>query len=386
MKKILSILTLILALILLVSCAPEEEPLIGGGKSQDTVRETADLPEFTELFDASYIRTDGYIDGKKYPYAVKIASRNELDVYVSENSEYQFGDDFYAATEKYDEAFFEENVLVFAVMEEGSGSNRHELMGVTADDVILIKRIVPEEGTCDMAEWHIIIEMPKDRAFGRYFTVEYYGEDNREFISFAHNFALVTGRLPKGWAVDTFPLDDKVDYEGYDSFYEYAKAKDLHFGIEIYPKASTDLRVRLYYWADYPGACGTGIRAEEGTLGGHRVLKHLGEGSGALIRCFFLDAVGDWVLEVSGTYRANYEAEILEFIESLEFGGEGIGKDRAIEMAKQHVTLEYDTVRAEFDFTRGEWLVHFSKGGTVGGDQTVVLYMNGKHVQNIYGE
>ena len=385
MKKILSIFMLLLALTLLVSCTPEEEPPIGGGKSQDTVRETADLPMFTELYPVSYIRAGGYVEGG-YPYTVKIASREELDSYISGYGEYGIGKGFINAVEKYDAAFFEENMLVFAIVEEGSGSIRHELMGVTADDIILIKRIVPEEGTCDMAEWHIIIEMPRARALDRSFTVEYYGEDNRELVYFGYNYTNVTGRLPKGWAVDAFPFDYEVNYEGYDSLYEYAKAKGVHFGIEVYPKASSDLRVKLYYWASYPGACGTGIRVEDGTLGGHRVMKHINEETGELVRCFFIDVTGDYVLEITGSNTKPFEAEILEFVESLEFGSKGVNRERAMMEAEKYVTVEYDFVRAEFDFTRGEWLVNVSKVGTVGGDQTVVLYMNGKHVQNIYGE
>ena len=58
------------------------------------------------------------------------------------------------------------------MLEEPSGSNRHEVTSVDLFASLLdriayfiqpnIKRIVPEVGTCDMANWHIIIEVDKE--------------------------------------------------------------------------------------------------------------------------------------------------------------------------------------------------------------------------------
>ena len=50
-------------------------------------------------------------------------------------------------------------------MEEGSGSVRHELDGILPNGdgwYLTGRRIVPEAGTCDMAQWHILAELEKD--------------------------------------------------------------------------------------------------------------------------------------------------------------------------------------------------------------------------------
>jgi hypothetical protein len=133
---------------------------------------TGDTEKDGSAFEAQYIRTDGYIDGREYPIATLITSEDELAGYIE-----QYDDDYYLneprgesgsfidAVAKYDGDYFADNVIVLALLEEGSGSIRHEVVSVGVEDEAInveIKRIVPEMGTDDMAEWHIIIEMPKD--------------------------------------------------------------------------------------------------------------------------------------------------------------------------------------------------------------------------------
>lgn len=124
-------------------------------------------------FKAQYIRTDGYHEGAEYPVAKIIRSVEELNAYYETNKgkydlerkEKVYSDTtigFLDACDKYDKAYFENQVLVMVLLEEGSGSNRHKVsnVGLTDDGkmTVHIETIVPEVGTCDMAEWHILIE------------------------------------------------------------------------------------------------------------------------------------------------------------------------------------------------------------------------------------
>ena len=61
--------------------------------------------------------------------------------------------------------------MVFIILEETSGSVRHEITDVQAhcDEQsisrgldVAIKRISPEVGSCDMAEWHLFLEIQKE--------------------------------------------------------------------------------------------------------------------------------------------------------------------------------------------------------------------------------
>lgn len=134
-------------------------------------------------FKAQYIRTNGYSDGETYPKMFWISSTEELEAYYELNrekydlesraepdSDQTIG--FADAVKNCCDEFFEKHDLLLVVLEEGSGSVRHEVTEVRLtpsmyDRVMYfiqpeIKRIVPETGTCDMAQWHIIIEVGKE--------------------------------------------------------------------------------------------------------------------------------------------------------------------------------------------------------------------------------
>lgn len=130
-------------------------------------------------FEAQYIRTNGYSEDRSYPYHVVIDSREELEAYYEANKELFYLErkevvypnatiGFLDACDKYDDTYFEQQNLVLIILEEGSGSIRHEITdvrphrdenGISLGWDITINRIVPEVGTADMAEWHLFLEV-----------------------------------------------------------------------------------------------------------------------------------------------------------------------------------------------------------------------------------
>ncbi len=127
-------------------------------------------------FTAKYIRTNGWHDGVSYPVVTLIDSAAALARYYETNRElYDFSHKekvysdttvgFVDAIKGYDDAWFGTHQLLIVLLEEGSGSVRHAVTKVMAggEPVIEIDRLIPEAGTDDMAEWHILIET--DRLF-----------------------------------------------------------------------------------------------------------------------------------------------------------------------------------------------------------------------------
>ena len=130
-------------------------------------------------FEAQYIRTDGYSEERSCPYHTVISSRAELeayyeahkDIYDLERREAVYSDTtigFLDACDKYDDAYFERQNLVLIVLQEGSGSIRHEITDVRphrtengASDGwdITIEVKAPEVVTDDMAQWHLFLEV-----------------------------------------------------------------------------------------------------------------------------------------------------------------------------------------------------------------------------------
>lgn len=126
---------------------------------------------------ARYIRTDGYLDGAEFPKVAVMKSAKELTDYYNANKdrfdlqrkESVYSDTtigFLDACDEYDDGFFEENYLILLLLQEGSGSVRHEVINVTQmlDQRINISviRELPEIGTSDMAQWHVILELSRD--------------------------------------------------------------------------------------------------------------------------------------------------------------------------------------------------------------------------------
>ena len=136
-------------------------------------------PPETYAFEAQYIRTNGYSEDRSYPYHVVIDSKEELDAYYEANKELfdlerkevVYADTtigFLDACDKYDDAYFERQNLVLIILEEGSGSIRHEITdvrrrwdenGASLGWDITVNRNAPEFRTADMAQWHLFLEV-----------------------------------------------------------------------------------------------------------------------------------------------------------------------------------------------------------------------------------
>ena len=149
----------------------------GSMESAGGTNQSATAPE-AYAFEAQYIRTNGGSE-EGYPYHTVISSKAELeayyetykDLYDLERRETVYSDStigFLDACDKYDDAYFERQNLVLIVLQEGSGSIRHEITDVCPHRIengasdgwdITIDRKVPEVGTDDMAQWHLFLEV-----------------------------------------------------------------------------------------------------------------------------------------------------------------------------------------------------------------------------------
>ncbi len=223
MKKILVLLFAICLLLSLAACKERGIGTTGGTEPDGTNTPELGTDEPPVIgtpisFDAQYTRTDGYHEGFQYPKAVLIRSVEELRSYYESNKELYClesrdnpGSDstigFLDACEKYDAAFFDQSMLVMVLLEEGSGSTRHtvdavELTGTKLN--IHIDTFVPEFCTCDMAQWHIFVEVEKMELFTEQSVQIIYGE-----VSDSMNEpATITIAFTDG---KHYTLDDKTD-------------------------------------------------------------------------------------------------------------------------------------------------------------------------------
>ena len=187
MKRFLSafiILTLIL--VTLAGCSDttsseiniSPQPDIGDGnvEASNQLGHIDEIPDPDGYgFEAQYIRTDGGADSTRYPQTVVINSRKELEDYYESNRDIYDLErrdmvsldstiGFLDACDRYDDAYFERQQLVIILQEEPSGSNRHRITDVRRDFknggwIVSIRRLIPESGTDDMAQWHLLLEI-----------------------------------------------------------------------------------------------------------------------------------------------------------------------------------------------------------------------------------
>ena len=163
MKKIISVAVIALLIFSLSACGGKKPTII----ALDENRLSSELIKKSLPFEAQYIRTYGSADSSDYPKTFMISSTDELADYINNPED---ADAFSEATQKYDSKFFQNHELIAVMLKEGSGSITHEVEDVvfiqSADGKCsvqpVIKRIVPEVGTCDMAYWHILIEFDKN--------------------------------------------------------------------------------------------------------------------------------------------------------------------------------------------------------------------------------
>ena len=141
------------------------------------------------------LRADGYTDGGsefianlalnaetlllssvRHLPVFTIDSPEALAQFLEEGGEYFQFDVAYGGNEsfsenaaRYDDAFFADKLLLIAYVQESSGSTGHEVSGVAAEDGVLtmtVRQDIPEMGTADMADWFILLELPRSAVEG----------------------------------------------------------------------------------------------------------------------------------------------------------------------------------------------------------------------------
>ena len=121
-------------------------------------------------FQTQYVRTFAH-NNSVYPVITVISSEAELEQYHNEkvSTSYETAyTGFTKAIQGYTDLYFSDNFLVIALLEVSSGSIRLEVDKIKKNGDIVINRFIPKVGTCDMAEWNIIIELNNNFKSGKY--------------------------------------------------------------------------------------------------------------------------------------------------------------------------------------------------------------------------
>ncbi len=335
------------------------------------------------LFEAQYIRTNGYHEDAEYPFHTVIRSASELTAYYDAyKDKYDLGRKekvysdttigFLDACDKYDEAFFSEKALVLVVIEEGSGSIRHEVTGVSEADEklhVYIESIIPEEGTDDMAEWHIIVAVDQDDLPSDDGIEIHYNEDKPKNVSYSKGYGSISMVLPKGWKYEI------VDEDG------------VEFGIDIWPEGEIEGEIYVSFYNGF-GVCGTGLAQETVTVAGHEAWQGTYDNAKWWDFIHLKDTPGDYVILNQGAdaWLGEYEKELTQILDSLRIADNIITKEEALKIADLKATIKYDSTGIGFDVSKGVWCVTLYTQGVAGGNQDIEINVDGNVVNTTYGE
>ncbi|MBR3807212.1 MAG: hypothetical protein IKJ15_02420 [Lachnospiraceae bacterium] len=341
-------------------------------------------------YDVQYVRTNAYHEGTEYPDTKIIRSVDELNAYYNANKgkfDLERHDKVYSDTtigfldacDKYDETYFENHILVMVLLEEGSGSNRHEVDGVKASSdgklYVDISSIVPEVGTCDMAQWHILVELDADIKVESESDVEVYldginPKKQPTTVREAGIFSNITLTIPYDW-----------DYE-----IERGNNAD-EYCVAFWPKDQTEGKIKMWYYTMF-GVCGTGLETEEITIGGYKASKGTYDNKKTWDFIRFLDKPGYYVAmnEGADTWWKEYGEEAMQILSTVKLGEDILTEKQVIDLLKKEVTVKYNQIDARFDMETGFWTVEFYKKYTAGGNQVFTVTHEGKIIDVEYGE
>ena len=341
-------------------------------------------------FQTQYIRTDGYHDGVEYPIVKIIRSVDELNAYYNENKEkysLERREDpasdstigFLDACDKYNAEYFEKQILVMVLLEEGSGSTRHNVDNVKlgSDGMLYvnIRSIVPEVGTCDMAEWHILIEPETNVDIASESDVVVYMDGvnpktQPATVREAGNYSNITLSIPHDWKYET----------------ERGNSSD-EYCISFWPADQTEGKIKMWYYTAF-GVCGTGLEEKEITVGEYKAWKGTYDNKKVWDFISFKGMPGSYVAMNEGADKwwSQYGDEAMQILGSVKLAEGILTEQQVIDLAKKDVTVEYNQTSARFDTEKGLWTVSFSKKNAAGGDQVFTITHEGKIIDVEYGE
>jgi len=343
-------------------------------------------------FDTQYIRTNGYHEDVEYPVVKIIRSVDELNSYYNENkdkyslerrtdpaSDSTIG--FLDACDKYTADYFEKQILVMVLLEEGSGSVRHNVKNVKYGSdkklYIDIKRENTEVGTCDMAEWHILIEPEKDITVANESDVVVYldgvnPKTQPTTVYESGQFSNISISIPYDWKYET----EKGNSDG-------------EYYIAFWPQDQTEGKLKLWYYTAF-GVCGTGLEQKEITVGKYKA--HQGTYDNKKVWDFisFRGMPGSYVAMNEGADKwwSQYGDEAMEILSTVKIAENIITEEQAIEIAKKQTTANYDDASARFDTEKGIWTVtlSFKKASNGDGVHSYRITHEGKILDAAYGD
>ena len=361
MKKITALLLAVICILPLAACNRTDDNNGDHRIGEDSVKTYNDTewlnedPYISDLdtkdFDVQYIRAGIKSENYTYPAARIFRTEEELKTYLK--TETHMSENLLNACEKYDDEYFENRMLVAVLLEEGSGSIRHEVerIGVDSGDLwIEIKSIVPEVGTCDMAWWHVLIEPEAGVEVESEEDIVVFldginATEKHTIASHSKGYANISVTLKDGWEYD---IVDETDTN--------------EFAIHIYPAGQSQNKIRIAYFNGF-GVCGTGLEQETIMLGRYEAWMGTYDNNTVWDFISLQGLPGDYAILNEGGEKwwSEYGEDAMQILATLKVADGYITSSDAIKIARDKLQTEYDEVTTSYNAKDGIWTVSMSR-------------------------
>ena len=168
-------------------------------------------------------------------------------------------------------------------------------------------------------------------------------------VAYEYGYANMSLELPAGWTYQIREYDEESD----------------RFGIDFWPASESEGKIRLEYYINGFGVCGTGLEEEQIWIGQvYKAFKGTYDNNAIwdYISIRYLPGSYVVVTENVSSWWDTYEDQVISIIDSMQLADGIISETMAIEVASQALKNEYEYDRAEFDFCTGEWVITFADG------------------------
>ena len=361
MKRITALLLAVLCILPLAACNRTDDNNGDHRIGEDSVKTYNDTewlnedPYISDLdtkdFDVQYIRAGIKSENYIYPAARIFRTEEELKTYLK--TETHMSENLLNACEKYDDEYFENRMLVAVLLEEGSGSIRHEVerIGVDSGDLwIEIKSIVPEVGTCDMAWWHVLIEPEAGVEVESEEDIVVFldgrnATEKHTVASHSKGYANISVTLKDGWEYD---IVDETDTN--------------EFAINIYPAGQSQNKIRIAYFNGF-GVCGTGLEEKTIMLGRYEAWMGTYDNNTVWDFISLQGLPGDYAILNEGGEKwwSEYGEDAMQILATLKVADGYVTSSDAIKIARDKLQTEYDEVTTSYNAKDGIWTVSMSR-------------------------
>lgn len=170
-------------------------------------------------------------------------------------------------------------------------------------------------------------------------------------VGYEYGYANMRLELPAGWAWEIEAYEENA----------------YSFGICFWPEDAPEMKIRLAYIPGGFGVCGTGLEEEQIRLdSGYQALRGTYDNRPLWSFISIVGAPGSYVFttENPDQWRADFEDEAMEIINSANMAENVIWERTAEQIARRNCEGSPDVTRTSFDFESGIWTVQLRDGSS----------------------